>query len=393
MALSPLSPTTTATVAGTVTSGGAWVSDYGPTGSYTAGSGTPLPPPIPSSGTTWTFELVTMAGEGIAELPAVGRQITLVRRGAGSARFTLPAELADLERYAGMTPGEVDLVVWRDGVKLLRGPLALGEGDLASGPVSFTALGLLSLLEDRFVAAGTELVALEQAQMAWKLVSDAQAFPYGDLGIVAGSLPDSVARNRTFTARTAVLSALEELAGAEGGFDFEVDPEGRFNVHYPRQGIDRTGEDGITYELGTNVLGGRLRRDAGPGRLANEVTAETAQQVSVTATDADSAIRYRLRQRTLQVGDVDDAVLMGDLARGELRRSAEVVPEVQLRLRPGAPGCSLAEVGLGDLVRVNVRRGWLRAEGGYRVDRIEATIPDVGGPEQLTLTLLAEDVA
>ena len=391
MALSPVSPAGVITIAGDITPAGEWASDYGPTDVYLAEAVAPpaLPPATPPL--AWTFELVDLEGRALAAVPAKARKVTMVRDQPGAATFTLPPDVAG-EFGAYLQPGAVDLVVRRNGDAIYRGPLGVGGGQLATGAVTFASVGMLQLLEDRLVPQGRELLALEQAQMAWQLIADTQLLPRGDLGITAGSLPDSVARSRTWDAATSVLRAITELAEADNGFDFEVTPDLAFNVWYPRMGVDHRGDPGgVRIETGRNVRDGRVTIDAGPGRLANEVTAASNHQVSVVAEDVESQLALRLRQRIIQVGDVDDAALMGDLARAELRRSSRPRPDLQLELIPGAPDASLDRIGLGDVVPVKVRRGWLAADGAYRVDAIDVTIPDGGGPEALTLTLTPEE--
>lgn len=331
----------------------------------------------------WLFELVTPTGIRVAAIPGRGRKLTLARNQPGAASFDLTTlEAAQVD---GLVPGAVDLLVSRYGVDRWRGPLegATGDLDATSSRLTFNAVGIHTILDQRFIPAGRSILATEQTQLAWQLIADTQSLPNGDLRITPGQLPDSVARSKTWDTRTPVRQAIDELAAAENGFDYEITPGGAgyvFNAFYPRQGSTA---GTAVLEWGRNIQRVGLVMDA--TQVANSVTAVGQNQVSVHADDPASQGGYRLREHVVTAGDANDAVLLGDIARGGLVTRPPIVP--RLTLTPGAPDASLDAIGLGDVVAVSVRHGWVQLDGLYRVEQIDVTIPDQGGPERLDVTV------
>ncbi|MBA3689524.1 MAG: hypothetical protein H0W81_11980 [Chloroflexi bacterium] len=325
---------------------------------------------IPERRVEWLYEVLAFDGTPLAAIPARARNTTRVLNDAGQARFTLPLELAG-EYSEVLRPGEVDLLVSRAGVPWLRGPLGAPRMDLPGpgGSITFPATGMLDMLDERFVPAGRELAALEQTEMAWQLIADTQALPNGDLGITAGLLPDSIARTKVWESPLSVKRAIAELAALEQGFDYEVDALLAFNAYYPRRGDDRA----VVLEVGRNIASISVEYVIGP----NTVTAEGADQVSVEAAAEDLQLRMRRREARVSVGDADEALLLGDRARGELAH-AGLIAVPRLTLLQGAPDATPDDFDLGDVVAVVARAGWLNLNGLYRITEIDVTISDPG---------------
>jgi hypothetical protein len=351
----------------------------------------PLPTPTvpgPPKPARWVWELVRFDGERLAEITGRGRSLQLAVNASGSAKLSL--DVYEAAAYPGLAVGQVDLLVSREGVPRFRGAVGGATGSditVMGGAISFAATGIAELLGDRYIAAGTELAALEAAQMAWALIAATQSLPLGDLGILKGQLDDSVARTKVWDTPTQVLTAIRELAEMDDGFDFAVEPDlagdYRFNVWHPRRGADR----GVVLEADRNVGSISPTWDASPGRIANDVTVAGVDQVSVTETDAASAAAYRLRQRYLSISDADDATVLGSRARGELTRDAQVRPTGKVTLLPGAPDANLDAIGLGDVVEMDFDAGWARFQGPYRVLGIDVDLPDAPTHEALVLSV------
>lgn len=335
----------------------------------------------------WRWELVSVTGVALGELHARGRELTLARRSPGSARFTLTlreaAELADLLRLA-----EVDLLVTRGNVPLFRGPIAGADVTLAEvgGSVTFAAVGIAELLADRYTDAPYELLAMEQTTVAWQLIENTQAKPGGDLGIVAGALPASQAISVEWQTPTAILGAINGLASAAQGFDWTITPVGtgwRFDAFYPRMGAVR----GAVYERGRNIRAqAGVSLDAGAGRVVTDATAIGAGGVSVRAEDVTARALYRRREAVVTVDGTDahNAVVLGDRARAALAGGVRPLPRFELLA--GAADATMDDVGIGDIVTVRLREGWLDLTGTYSVEELVAK-PDEGDPEAIVLSV------
>jgi hypothetical protein len=344
----------------------------------------------------YVFELVdALTREPLADLGpyASARSFVLVRNRPGSASFRLPLEIAEPLASALRVGGEVDLWVWREGVPVWGGPLlgARPEVGVAGGSVTFAALGIGELLADRYTDAPYTIAAREQTRLAFDLVEIAQARPNGDLAIDAGDLPDSVARTVEWQSPTPILGAIETLAESDRGFDFAFAPTAeyryRFDAFVPRQGTAR----GVVLERGRNVAAVLdATVDAARGRVVNAATAIGAGGVYVTAEAEASQVVRRRREAvaTLTGDDSSDAIRLGDVARGMLRASAPRAAP-RLALHPGAPDASLARIGLGDEVTLDVTEGWFAVRGdGYRVEQLAVSLTDEARPvERLEVTV------
>jgi len=378
-----LDGTGTSSVAGVITTAAvALVALDGEGASFTSSAIATAPAPVAD----WLWELVAFDDERLAELVARGRRLRLDVEATPSASFGL--DTFEALGYPDLVLGQVDLLVSRNGRPIFRGPIGGASGGditLMGGALTFASTGIAELLADRYIPAGTELAALEAAQMAWQLIEDTQAL--GTLGILEGSLPDSVARTKTWDTPSPVLAAIRELAGLADGFEFGVEPDTtgayRFDVWHPRRGADR----GVVLEADRNVGSVSPTWDAGPGKIANDVTVAGVDQVAVTASDPVSAAAYRLRQRYLSLPDADEATTLGDRAEAELARDAQMRPSGTVRLLPGAPDANLDAIALGDVVTMDYAAGWARFEGPYRVRSIEVALPDAPSHEALTLTV------
>lgn len=335
----------------------------------------------------WRYELLAIGGQPLALLRPRARGLTLDLAGAGGAKYAM--SITEAEVLAGvMQPGVVDLLVSEDGEPRFRGPLTGVQGSgltPKAGSLSFAATGIDELLDDRYVSAGSEILAMEQTSMAWQLIADTQGLPNGDLGILRGATPASVARSKVWDSATPVRSAIRELAGLDGGFDWSIEPnaDGRytFDAYYPRRGSATA----VVLDS-RNIAECSPTWDASAGALCNYAAVTGRDGVTVVATDPPSEILYRLRQRVIVLPDADDATILGDRADAEIHDSV-VRASGSLVLLPGAESANLTELGLGDVVEVDYRAGWATFSGLYRILRIEVAIPDGGGRETLTVTV------
>lgn len=349
----------------------------------TGGSGGGTTPAVPpATRGEWLAELVSVDGVRLAAVHARGRTFTVNRNAGGTGSFTLTPDEA--EDIFGLEPGAVDVLITQADTVAYRGPLDSAAGDISAtaGSLTFTAGAPEGLLAQRIIPQGRQILATEQTRMAWQIVSDAQAGAGADLGITAGVLPDSIARSKTWDAPTDVMAALTELVQADGGFDYELTPTLTgwvFNTRVPRGR-----ETDLVWELGRNIMGVGHSVDA--TQIRNRVRAVGQNQVAVDAEDTASIARYRLREQVITLSDANNAVWLGDQARGQLVTEPLVLP--RLKLLAGAPDARWADVRCGDVVTVRYTRGWVKLDGRFRVEQITVTIPDsIDGVEQLDVVV------
>ncbi len=341
-----------------------------------------MDPPV-----TWRWEIHTIAGDALGEVQAKNRRLTLTPSGPGSASMSF--NLIDVPAVipSGAEFVERDLIISDgDSYRFSGQILAAPSIELANngGQVTFAAAGIAELLQDRYIQPGTLKEAMEATTIAWQLVEDAQAVPGGDLRILPGVLPDTVARTKQWDSLAAVKAAIDELASMDNGFDWSIEPdpitgERRFNCYAPRRGTDR----GVVLEYGGNVTAVSAAVNAGTGGgIVNLGYAVGANGVTVAAQDNASTERYRLREAVQASSELDDATVLGDKAAGLLTS-----PKLAARLTTIAGTVTLDDVEPGDTVEVDIDHGWFTYHDTGRVEEITVTWPGDGDQERLELVV------
>lgn len=174
--------------------------------------------------------------EPVAELAsATGRTVTRRRRAASTAQFTLDGRSAEAIQIVDKVS---DLWVWRNGVQMFRGRVVIPNDTVpATGHVaSYTATDYRGMLAYRTVGDTDVELNDDQAAMVWSLIAASQARTGGNWGVTLGVIPDGTPRVRNFPAGKSLAEAIAEIADAEGGFDWEIDPELRLNIWSPTRG-------------------------------------------------------------------------------------------------------------------------------------------------------------
>lgn len=332
----------------------------------------------------WLTEVIRADGTPLAQAPAHGLRFTHATGQAGGCSFTAPS--IEAAGVPGLdTPGGVDILITRDAAPMWRGPLEGIDDEVTAttGGASFTCTGVAALLDLRVIPAGTEILATEQAQIAWQLIQIAQAGAGGDLGIVAGALPDSVARSRTFDTPSRVLTELQSLAGLEDGIRWRLDPTHTGHVFECWWPGATPPAPVVVWEWGRNIQSARVTLDATQARTV--VTAVGRNQVGVQVEDPALITSWRRREDTLTTQDADDATYLGDLARGALRGPARTL---RLTLTPGAPDATALAARPGDRAAVSILTDRIRTDGIWTVDQVDVEVPDDGGPERVAVALV-----
>lgn len=269
------------------------------------------------------------------ELPLTDVWFDLVLNGAGSFTGRLPIAdpLVQAINPMGITiPGRTALYVDRDGVLLWGGILWTRGYDSADQALVLGGAEFESYFIDRYITTDAVFAATDQLAIARSLITTAQASPSGNLGVVIGSETSGVLRDRTYEGFELkdVLSALQQLAAVDNGFDFAIDvayvagvPTKSLRLNYPRRGqtAARTGwqwefpgniqsytwpEDATTQAVRSWATGGGL----GAGQLRASYTTTSSLDAGFPLLESKFAYGDVVEPATLQAHATADAKAM-----------------------------------------------------------------------------------
>lgn len=345
----------------------------------------------------------------ITELPLTAVTYGRVLNGAGalSASLRLPeptdieARLLATDYIAGTNPARAVIYVERDGV-LIDGYIVWTRSyDSDSRTLTLVGAGLWSYFRRRRIRYDYSTTG-DQLTHAQLLVWLTQLYAGGDIGVAIGTETSGVSRTYAWTAQQAkkVAEAVEDIADNYPGFDFSIDvayetevPVRRFRCWYPRKG--RTAAfTGHVFELGRNITSLTWPEDA--SRTANTIIGLGAGtgETMVTADAAEPSLfddGYPLLEDDVSFKDVTDPATLARHAQSALEdvRVTAALPKLVIR---GDLDPELGSFTEGDDCRIRVQPQqdprWPDGLEKYtRITAWEATVPDDGGAEEVTLTV------
>lgn len=313
---------------------------------------------------------------------------------AGAAAGTLETSTVSFDAISRATldPGRTAIYVERDGAIQWGGILWTAQADDTGYSVKLGAEGFWSYYDHRFVRADKAYAAQDQLAVFRALISYANSIGGGDIGVAVGSETCGVLVSATFAAtdRANIRQACEDLAAADGGFDFAITtayvagvPTKTLQLFYPRKGL-RTSH---ILDLGTNVEGFAWNIDA--TLQANVVDALGAGTLIGTAADTAALASYPLLEGMVQYKNETVQASLDARARSAVagtRLPVETFPSLSVHLNADL---QVGDVQTGDEIEVRAQAagGFLGTiDGMMRVLSWEVK-PDENGKESLTLDL------
>lgn len=242
--------------------------------------------------------------------------------------------------------------------------------------------------------------AIDQAQIMWALIAMGSGH-----GIVAGDLPASVSRTRTYPPGKEVGAALIEMSEVIDGPDFELEPviatDGticRFNTFYPQQGSDLSdtirfqhggeAEDapGFTFSPSGEALCNRAIVIGAPIN-SDEGEAPFVFHRAFVAKHEGSIAKYGWFEKREQVEDISETATLQAHAESMVAASAFPVPYFDFTAAPekvdgetglGIPPVFGKDYWLGDTVGVDAYlNGADPARGDEPTHALSGRITDV----------------
>jgi hypothetical protein len=314
---------------------------------------------------------------------------------AGSLEFSLPIDAP------GLTPNNFS--IGRE-LHLYRTPTGGAESLVWAGHlwtinvdapwVRFMGIGWYETLRHRQIRDDFYRKAYEQLDSAWELIAYTQAFPNGNIGITRGGGSSGSGINRTVLhcaeECTGISDAIEDLAGSDDGFDFDITPHKIWKTYYPTRGVDRSAT--VILDGGSNITGLSYTIDG--TQVENDVagvgpTKECEPIHFQSQINANSQAAYGLMQSSISRSDQGkDTETIDGLAREQLKihKSPLYQPSATLHSELDSPNPVDGDYDLGDVVGLAANWGFATFSTAVRLLGYTVNVDRIGR-ESLDLTL------
>lgn len=331
---------------------------------------------------TWQWIYGPWAGTPQSDIgPATSRTVTWRTTGRHEASYTIDGRQAEA---AGLQELVSDLRVIRDGRCLYRGRLGPTDDEIDTDSYALTAswADYRAVLDRRQLWENDILsyAGVDQAKIAWGLLSSTQARDGGELHIIRGvGATTGVGRaGINYEIASKVGEQIDALSVLQHGFDWDITPNQ--DPSTPTQTLDiwspyRGAQRGVVLDFGGLVA--TVSRQFDPSTYANAVRFSGDDSLLPLHLEAtDIATRPEGRWET----DASDTTLLqlDDLtaAGNQSLTTAEIpTPSYSLTL-VGGRWHGPDHIWLGDSVFVRIPVGRLNVAALYRVAEIQAAWSD-----------------
>lgn len=336
------------------------------------------------------FDAITR--EPQAELPAVGdATYSDVLNSPGAASVTLHMDDAGGVDASMILPPRAIYGVERDDILVWAGPVIGHDYNLRARTVTLTCEGWWNYMRRRFVTTPElSYTNVDQTQIAKNLINYTATWTGGDMQIgYSGWSLTGVLRNRTYYyyEHGSIGTLIEQLGAVNNGFDWRLVPSWSsgpnstmqvdFATSYPATGRLTN----IILDLDANTAVEQVLLDSsnlsyvaiieGLGQGEDQHNAIFNNNAKITA---------NLRLESVEAhSDVSDPATLTDYSQRRLIRGAECIVIPKLNVSTDF----LADLIMGDQVRVRADMGLLQVDATYRITSWEVK----PGDERMTMTL------
>lgn len=364
--------------------------------------------------TTYRYLFVDLlSNEIIAELPLTGVSFTQQLNQAGA--FDGHLLLSGINTFqfnvdASTTPARNAIYVDRDGILVWAGIIWSRTYNSSAQTLSITARELISYFERRRIIADANFVNTDQLVVAKTLIENAQAVPYGDIGIIyntEGETTSGVLVDRTYYnyELKTVFNAVQDLSRQDDGFDFHVDvdydpstglPVAAFNTYYPQVGTpyDPTDPQALMFVFPAgNIVEYEYPEDgtiAANSIYALGAGSNEGKQIANAQNMAFLDNGWALLEDQANYSDITDQTVLQQLANGQV--AVVAYPPTTLKIvAPPYVDPTFGTYQVGDECRVLItdNRFPTTLDAVYRIVGLSLQ-PGEDGPERVTLTLTNE---
>jgi hypothetical protein len=348
-----------------------------------------------------------LTNEIIAELPLTGVGFTQQLNQAGTLQGHLLLSgmaTAQFNVNDSTIPGRTAIYVDRNGDLIWGGVIWGRTYNSSDQTLNLTAREFESYFERRRITTTEVFTNQDQLLIARTLMTNAQAVPSGDIGVIVGTETSGINLSRTYYSYElkGVYSALQDLSRGEDGFDFNIqvaydpltnEPTKTLVLGYPRIGTvyDVNDSEAIVFDFPAgNIVEYEYPEDG--AIAANTVYALGAgsnegKLISIAEDTAKLADGWPLLEEQANYSDVTDATYLQELATGQVL--AVAYPPTTIKVV--APAYVTPEFGsyaIGDDARLIItdERFPNTLDQVYRIVGLSVQ-PGEDGPERVTLTL------
>ena len=329
---------------------------------------------------TWAFVVASTSGTHLGDLlGAKSRSLSFPIDAPATAKWTSrgddPGALLTIELAT-------DLMAYRDGTLMFRGRNGATGDDIDANThkTTWSSVGYRGFRRLIWPTSTRTFSAVDQATIAWTLISNSQSLADGNLGITNGSTATGTLRDRTYDAGKPIGEAIDELAAVIGGFDWDISPAMVFQL-WPSPAYRGTAV-GWAAVFGDTIS--KVKRDVDPATFATDLYGtggDTTTPITRSAASRGAAGRW---ESTVSWSDVSVQSTLVQHTEAALAEAENLVPTYQLTVAKGR--WSPSDAWLGDTVRFVCHSGRLNVDTTGRIVQVDITIDDDGN-EQTVITL------
>jgi len=342
----------------------------------------------------------------IAELPITNVNFTQQLNAAGTFTGDLllsGVDSARLNVLASTIPGRCAVYVDRSGILVWGGIVWAREYDSANQHLKITAREFESYFERRRITTTQAYSNVDQLTIAQQLIQNAQAVPYGNIGVIIPSNTSGVVVSQTYYSYEfkTYFNALLDLAKNNNGFDFNIkvaydgdgNPTKTLQLGYPRLGNTYSALSASvpTFILPAgNIVQYNYKEDGTKAVNTVYATGAGSNEGKLIATGIDStktASGWPLLEDSSNYSNITDSTFLSGLANGQVL-AASYPPQTLQIVAPPYADPVFGTYSLGDQARIVVTDPFYPNEfdGNYRIIGLNVS-PGENTAERVTLTL------
>lgn len=349
-----------------------------------------------------------LTNEIIGELPITGVSFTQQLNQAGTLQARLLITGINTFQFnvtACTEPGRNAIYVDRDGVLVWGGIIWNRTYNSTAQTITISAREFESYFERRRISTTTAFTNADQLLIARTLVTNAQAVPNGDIGVIVGTETSGVLIDRVYYdyELKGVYQAIQDLSRQDDGFDFNIkveydpltdQPIKTLVLGYPRSGHVDTGVGDVATPVfifpAGNIVEYEYPEDASIS--ANKLYALGAgsnegKLISIATDAVKLADGWALLEEQANYSDITDQTVLNELATGQVLAVSTPPPIIKIVV-PASVDPVFGTYGIGDDCRLIITdpRFPTGLDQVYRIVALNVQ-PGEDGPERVTLTL------
>lgn len=348
-----------------------------------------------------------LTNEIVGELPLTGVSFTQQLNQAGTLQGHLLLSgmtTAQFNVNESTTPARTAIYVDRNNELIWGGVIWGRTYNSSDQTLSITAREFESYFERRRITTTQAYTNQDQLYIARELITEAQAVPSGDIGVIVGSETSGVLLSRTYYSYEikGVYNAIQDLSRGDDGFDFNIqvsydpitnEPLKTLVLGYPRTGTvySPTDPEAFVFEFPAgNIVEYEYPEDG--AIAANTVYALGAGSNEGKLLEVAEATNlltegWPLLEEQANYSDVTDSTYLQQLATGQVLAVAYPPTTIKIVV-PAYVTPELGSYQIGDDARLVItdERFPNTLDAIYRIVGLSVQ-PGEDAPERVTLTL------